>query len=514
MVMQILDQFGRPFQTKKTPEKRPLAVAPIIESTREYVTSGLKPNTLASIFKEADAGNIARQAELFAQIEEKDGHILGEKGKRQNVIVDTEFQLTPASDDARDVKVAEFVEGFINNLTDLSDIFISLQDSVGKGFSSLEIGWDISEGQALPMGFDFIDQRRFIFKDSKGVVQRTPLLITDENKEGIEIQPWKIIFHSYGGKSGHPTRSGIYRVCAWMYLFKNYSIKDWVTFCEVYGMPLRLGKYNTGASQAEKDALIAAISSLGSDAAGIISEETEIEFIETVKGAVSGQIYKDLADFSNKEVSKAILGQTLSAEIGEQGSYAASKTHNEVRKDLWQADSRAVAATWRSHVIKPIVGFNFGWDTPIPYYAPVWKEEEDLNKKAEWVGTLADRGLPIPVSWVSKEFNIPAPEKGEPILEVKQQTIPAKNRIIAKDDGTDDIVNMFSNQLGEDAAGIFDGIMQPVIKLLEKAKTLEEFKDGLFSLYSDMDASQLGIIMQRALAAAELLGRYEVKKNV
>ena len=37
-----------------------------------------------------------------------------------------------------------------------------------------------------------------------------------------------------------------------MYLFKNYDLKDWVSFAEVYGLPLRLGKYAPGASEANE----------------------------------------------------------------------------------------------------------------------------------------------------------------------------------------------------------------------------------------------------------------------
>ena len=32
-----------------------------------------------------------------------------------------------------------------------------------------------------------------------------------------------------------------------MYLLKNYHLKDWVSFAEIYGLPLRLGKYAPGA---------------------------------------------------------------------------------------------------------------------------------------------------------------------------------------------------------------------------------------------------------------------------
>jgi len=47
-------------------------------------------------------------------------------------------------------------------------------------------------------------------------------------------------------------------VCAWMYLFKNYAVKDRVAFAEVFGMPLGIGKYEPGATKADREALIQA----------------------------------------------------------------------------------------------------------------------------------------------------------------------------------------------------------------------------------------------------------------
>ena len=41
---------------------------------------------------------------------------------------------------------------------------------------------------------------------------------------------------------------------------------------------------------------------------------------------------------ANAEISKAVLGQTLTTEIGERGSYAAAQAHNEVREHLAAAD--------------------------------------------------------------------------------------------------------------------------------------------------------------------------------
>jgi phage gp29-like protein len=107
---------------------------------------------------------------------------------------------------------------------------------------------------------------------------------------------------------------------------------------------------------------------VGSDSAGIISKNTEIEFIEAVRGSTKENIYKTLADFCNREMSKAIVGGTLTTDVGEKGSYAASKTHNEVRLDLVKSDAWALANTIRMQILRPLVGFNFGWDTPVPWF--------------------------------------------------------------------------------------------------------------------------------------------------
>ena len=525
--MPLVDQFGRPLQTSPKPSRRPLAAAPIYDAWREYVTAGLTPQRLAAVLREADAGDLRRQAELFDQLAEKDAHLLGETSKRANVILDVDFTLTPASEDARDVKIADFIETFLTGLPDWDDTRVALQDAVGKGFAALELSWDVSSGQALPAGFDFIEQKRFTFLDARGLFAQVPRLITDSDPAGVEIPPFKMLFHRYGGKSGHPARAGIYRVCAWMYLFKNYAVKDWAVFCEVYGMPLRLGKYSPGASDDDKSALLSAIASLGSDAAGIISESTAIEFIESQSGKASGDLYQALADFANHEMSKALLGQTLSAEVGRTGSYAAAKTHNEVRLDLVKADARALAATIRDQLIRPIVGFNFGWDAPLPSYQAVWEESQDLTQKSKWVTALLDRHVEMPVSFIRREFNIPEPDGDEPVVgapAAPAPPLPAKQDAgaltIAKDKkaahsaaeaaNDTDAADIIAGKLDTAAGPLVDGLVQPLRHLVMTAKNMADLQDGIIALYPDLDTADLAQVLAQALAAADLAGRFEV----
>lgn len=513
-MVKLYDQFGREIDLSrnKKPERRELAVAPILDSHREYVNNGLTPERLATVFKRADAGDVRSQAELFELLEERDGHVLCERDKRRNVIVDLEYVIEPADDDQRSAQVAEFVQGWFDECPDWDDNLVALQDAVGKGYSAMELHWDISSGQAVPERIERLEQKRFMFTDDKGLLSRVPRLLTDTDAMGVEIPAWKTIMHRYGGKCGSPTRSGIYRVCAWMVLFKNYAVKDWVVFCELFGMPLRLGKYDQGATQADKDALFAAIASIGSDAAGVISKATEIEFVESAKGSTASDLWERLANFCNAENSKAILGQTLTSQVGDKGSYAASQTHNEVRLDLLHADGRAIATTVRNQLIRPLVGFNFGWDTPLPKYSSIYKEDEDLEKKAGWLEKLMKVGMPVGVKYLQEQFSIPVPEAGEEVIRVQAETTgaPAIAKIIAKDDGKaapTTIDTLVDKALYD---GDMDDVLNPVKALLDAAESLEDFRDRLPDLFAGLDVVQRGNAIAQALALAELAGRFDV----
>lgn len=311
------------------------------------------------------------------------------------------------------------------------------------------------------------------------------------------------------------------RVVAWMYLFKNYDIKDWVSFCEVFGMPLRLGKYDASASEDDKKQLMEAILSLGTDAAGIVPSSTMIEFIESQK-TTSVEIYEKLARYCDEQISKAVLGQTLTSDSGG-GSYAQSKTHDEVRHDLTVADAKALAVTIRRDIIRPLVEFNFGTDAGIPFFAFDSREAEDQKEAVEVLKTLAcDMGLEIPAGYIYKKFNIPEPEGGEAVLhpqinsqmgaESRERTEEMK---LAQDAGGKEQaqVDMIVSAADKQAEDIFREMMKPVFKIVDEAADMEELqkilKDekNLRKLYRDMESPELEDLIQQGIYLSHLIGR-------
>lgn len=380
-----------------------------------YPSSNLTPTKLTKIFREADVGYTTTQMELFEEMEEKDPHLFSQLQTRKNAVVGLDWEVIAYSENEKDKQIAEFVKDVIKNIKDFDKSLLDLLDAIGKGISFLEINWVVDKGFLKVKNLSYIHPKHIYWEydDLK--------IITKNNLTGISIQDIeenKLIIHKYKARSGHESRAGLLRVVAWMYLFKNYTLKDWITFIEKYGMPILLGEYDESSSEADKDALIDALINIGTDSAGIISKATKINVIDNDKKS-SADIFEKMARFCDEQISKAILGQTLTSDSG--GSYAQSKTHNEVRRDLTSADCKALANTLKEYLIKPIVTLNFGEECNIPDFVFDFEEAEDLLKTVEVYSRLKnDLDLNIDADHIYEKFKIPKPEFYEDVKILKE----------------------------------------------------------------------------------------------
>nr|DAO32915.1 MAG TPA: portal [Caudoviricetes sp.] len=496
------------------PIRAAVAIGDPQDKYSEYPSSGLSPRRLAEIFREADEGNVLRQMELFEEMEEKDTHLFSQLQTRKLAVTGLDWEVQPFSEEERDVAVAEFIDDQLHGLESLNDVLLDILDAVGKGISLSEITWGVdSQGRNVVEDITWVHPKK-IFWDS---IDDEIKITTREYPQGIPLPENKFIVHKYKAKSGHPSRAGVLRIVSWMYLFKNYDLKDWVSFCEVFGMPLRLGKYDASASDADKAALMEAIIQLGTDAAGIVPSTTTIEFIESNKQS-SAEIYEKLARYCDEQMSKAVLGQTLTSDSGS-GSYAQSKTHNEVRKDLTAADANALENTLRRDLIRPLVEFNFGPGTPIPTLQFQTEDADDLKETSEIYRTLAcDMGLEIPKSHLYKKFGIPKPERGEPVTQhqlpvgVPGPEVQLKLKASEKTD-PQPYIDGLVEESAKKGSEIFTQLLQPVLNIIDKTDSLEALqlqlkdKEQLKQLYQQMDGGELKELLAQGIYVANLIGR-------
>ncbi len=499
-----------------------VAIRDVNDKFSSYPSDGLTPVKLARIFKEADAGDPFRQMELFEEMESKDTHLFSQLQTRKLAVTGLDWEVQPFSQDGTDQEIAAFVEEQLKELDGFSDNLMDILDAIGKGISFQEIEWEYRDGRVVVGNIEYVHQKKFYYDTLTDAL----MLRTEAFPGGIPLPENKFIVHRYKARSGHPSRYGVLRVVAWMYLFKNYDLKDWVSFCEVYGMPLRLGTYDATASEKDKAALMDAIVRMGTDAAGIVPSGTDIRFIESNKQS-SVDIYERLARFCDEQMSKAIVGQTLTSDSG--GSYAQSKTHNDVRKDLTEADCKAVMETVRRDLIRPLVEFNFGVRAHVPYFVLNATDTDDLKETAEIVNTLAATGLEIPKSWLYKKFNIPAPEKGEETIGqapaapgmqgMGQPGTGMFQGLRLKADGKEAdgqrVLDRLEAAAVKQSGAFFRQMMSPVLELVEHCDSLEglqeQLKDEevLRQLYNAMKVKDFDQLVEQVMYVSNMLGRMQ-----
>ena len=282
-----------------------------------------------------------------------------------------------------------------------------------------------------------------------------------------------------------------------------------------------------------------------------------LELVESGSKAASGELYHALVDYLDRQVSKAVLGQTMSTDDG--ASLSQAQIHNEVRRELVEADARAIAATLSRDLIAPIVRLNCGEDAPLPILRLVTEDAEDLGVLAGHVTALVAAGMPIPQWWVREKFGIPEAEDGEAVLaptfapaaHSASSNKGAMNRaptVGAQHVGAQFIApaphpatlppvtcnggkaahectcaahvqtepqteDLQAAQLAEETAQAWQTIFARIRALVDQADTLEGLQAALLMEYGELPTDELAEIMATAFAAADLAGRYEVMES-
>ena len=407
---QILDQWGNPVSSEAlTRPAMGATITGVRDTFDEFMAARLTPARMARILREAAMGEMHDFLTLAEEMEEIETQYASVLSTRKRAIQSIELQVEASGDSAEEIRLADFVRDTIASHPGSYDLVGDMLDALGKGYSVTEIIWDVEGRQWRPERFAHHDPRLFQF-DRETRKELRKRLQGDFN--GAPLEPFKFIRHMPRLKSGIPARNGLARLALWTFLLKTYSLKDWAAFLEVHGMPLRLGRYGPGASEADKRVLLNAVRHLGSDAAAIVPAGMEIELIET-KG-FSEKPFEGFALYLDKALSKAIIGQTMTADEG--GSLAQAKVHDNVRIDIKKADAKQLNSTLARDLVRPAIDLNYGPRDRYPRLLVLVTEPEDIKTMSEALGRLVPLGLTVQASEVRDRIGFDEPEAGAEVL--------------------------------------------------------------------------------------------------
>ena len=525
MQSKILDIHGNPFDfddDQQTENDSRLAL--LQHHYSEHPASGLSPSKAATLLRAAEMGDLIGQCELAEDMEEKDSHLQSELGKRRNAILTMDWQITPPPNaSAAEQRDAQMIEEILRDATWLDDCIFDATDAILKGFSCQEIEWE----QGLVGGLKLI--RNVHWRDPAWFMtpqqERNTLRLRDGTADGVELAKFGWITHIAKAKTGYLSRIGLVRTLVWPFIYRNYSARDFAEFLEIYGLPLRLGKYPEGATNTEKNTLLRAVMSIGHNAGGIIPRGMEIEFEKAAEGHATE--FMAMIEWAEKSMSKAILGGTLTSQSdGKTSTNALGNVHNEVRQELRDADLKRLAATLTRDLVYPLYALNgksFNDARRIPRFEFDTAESEDINSFGEGLGRLVDIGFKIPAQWAHDKMQIPVAADGEAVLSRGMiQTEPAeppKSAVLsagapltinALHRDPDDLIDELE-PTAEEYESVIDPMLKPIVAAI-RTGGYEYAQTRLAELYQDLDDEVLEQMLTRALFVSDLIGRLNANR--
>ena len=331
--------------------------------------------------------------------------------------------------------------------------------------------------------------------------------------DGEDLPLRKILNPRHNPTYKNPYGQSLLSVCYWPVIFKFGGQKFWLKFIEKFGMPFAVGKIPRSAGQTEFDKMAELLEDLVQDAVAAIPNDAEVEFLEASQGKASSDIYQGMLKFMNMEISKAILGQTLTTEAGDKGARALGQVHFDVRADIILDDQRVVENIM-NQLIAWMMFMNFGQTKDLPKFT-LYKEQDIEKDRADRDKTLADTGqVQFTQQYMEAAYGF---QKGDIIVK------PAATQEIVEDTGTEKAKAKFAEQISKfkDQEAVDQllnsqtdeelqkqvSFMKPIFDIFNESNDYNEALKKLSNIFTELDSSRLEDVLKRAIFVTEMWGR-------
>lgn len=322
-----------------------------------------------------------------------DGHLSGCVRQREGFVMAKSFKLVDADGSESNEALHYFDQSWFKQLCRL------VLDSIYWGHSLIELGDIVRDGgeYACYSGVRLIPRKHVIPEYGRVVKQ-----VGDDWKTGIDFH--RPPFSDWLIEAGLPDNLGLFLKAAQHTIPKKNMLAFWDTFGEIFGMPMRIAKTASRDSK-EIDRLNRMLVETGASQTAVMPLDTELEFIESTRGDAYN-VYNQRVDRANSELSKLIIGQTMTIEDG--SSLSQSQTHLQVFQNLVEEDADMLRDIVNNQLLPrmvahgfPLQGFRFDWD-----YSTDYTPEQQVAYET----MVADR-YDVDPSYFAEKYSMPVGER-------------------------------------------------------------------------------------------------------
>lgn len=249
-------------------------------------------------------------------------------------------------------------------------------ESIGWGHSLVQLGDVVTDANGVMKFSDVELVPREHVCPEYGVLLRDR---SDSPDQGIPYREGALA--DWCVEVGDSHDLGLLLKCAPQAIAKKNMTTYWDVFGEIFGMPMRVGT-TTSQNPADRKQIEIMLEEMGAAGWALFPEGTTIEIKESSRGDAYN-VYDRRIDRANSEMSKGVLGQTMTIEDG--SANAQARIHMEVLESIAKVDARMIACVVNDDLIPrmirlgfPLAGRKFVWDDTALYSADEQRELERM----------------------------------------------------------------------------------------------------------------------------------------
>lgn len=397
-------------------------------------------------------------------------------------------------------------------------LFDEILEAAQFGYKPFELIWEYSDGLILPVGSPVASDGSPIKSESPGLVGKPPewfryspdnklLFLSRENYLGEEVPEDKFVVARRNSSYDNPYGEAILSAVFWPVIFKKNSIKFWNLFVEKYGSPLLVGEYKPGAQQKDVDSLIDSMEHMVQDGVAAISQNTKLSLLDGKSSSSGNQEFSAIAEYMDKQISQAILGQNLTSDVSA-GSLAAAEVHSDVKDELIAEDAKIVERFFnRVFVLIRKANFPDSRTPKLRLTSPemISKELSERDKN------LNEIGVSFTKPYFQKKYNLEDEDfeitkKEEPAKETKQNQsnfAEEEQEEFNDQNAVDHFINSFT---ASDYQEFAEELLAPIIKIVKDSSNHTEAMEQLSRTYPKMSSDKLETSLAKAIYVTESMG--------
>ncbi len=262
----------------------------------------------------------------------------------------------------------------------------ALDGKIFYGHALIEIG-DIINGEISEVCL--VD--KFHVKPEFNIVVNSPF---DNNGIDYTASPYKDWIIEVGDRC----ELGILNKAVPLALWKRQGFSAYAEFCEVFGMPLRIGKTDIRDEELRAN-MSEMLKNMGSSSWALLDESESVEYIERKNS--DGSVYDGLIRLANEEIAKLIVGVTMLSDSGSSRSQAS--VHENVAIEYSLSDMKLLEYLVNGKLIPLMI--NLGIDLNGYTFQFDYNEKIEIQDKISAYAEVAKFNN-VSSKWVLDNFGI------------------------------------------------------------------------------------------------------------